>query len=162
MPPESSLQQMLHIAPVTANIYSKMHWTVVRFSGGPELVTSDNPVVKRDPNLKDGINGLGLYNPTIEIVFPLSPTTALVMTHDKILLTELNSFAETGKISEGFKSLASTAPETRFLSGSRHANEMIRTLTIEYAERFVYSPVRDDSIPSTFSGAPRGIRTVLG
>lgn len=78
-------ERTFHILLSTANglvpIFRNMKWTLIEAAHG-FFITSDNPVIKDvDPKSVSPFYGDGGFmNKTVEVVFPLSPRRALMMT----------------------------------------------------------------------------------
>ena len=155
--PAVSLRSMLELAPLLHGFYIEMQWTILRAPGTAQFITSDNPVIKFDPNYRGGFYGVGMYSDTIEIRFPVSRTACLFITQDHDRQNEWHKLMEAGKRSEA-ETLRRRVPTIRFLQASPRAVETINGLTIEYATRFVYSSVRDTRIPRIMQGEPRALR----
>lgn len=155
--PIVSLRSMLQLAPFLHGFYIEMKWTVLRALGTAFFVASDNPVVRFDPNYRGGFFGVGLVGPTIEIRFPIDKNTCLVITQDRDRQDRWHELVEAGRQTDAAE-LRKALPRTEFLKVGGKVVETINRLTIAYARRFVYSPVRNPQIPPMMHGEPQGLR----
>jgi hypothetical protein len=144
--PAVSLQSMIQLAPMIGAIYQEMEWRVFRATE-VAFVTSDNPVAKLNPAAPGFMGNLGLFHPTIEVRFPLSSTSYLVMTHDREREDAWHQLMEAGKKAEA-SNLRTTVPKLGVLGASRRVVDLLNTLTIAYAVRFVYSSERNTRFTS--------------
>ena len=81
LPKERTLPVLLNTANGLVPVFHNMKWTLVEAAHG-FFITSDNPVVKDvDPKSVSPFYGDGGFaNKTIEVIFPMSPKRALMMT----------------------------------------------------------------------------------
>ena len=112
-----------------------MKWTILRAPEDTPFLTSDNPVVKFDPEYRGGFWGFGMANPTIEIRFPVSKGTCLVFTHDKDRRDTWHNLMEAGKQAEA-DALRQTLPEITYHKATPNVVQQINGLAIDYATRF--------------------------
>jgi len=157
--PILSLQTMLQVAPELHRRYIEMKWTILRALGG--FVTSDNPVVRHDPEYRGGFYGLGLASRTVEINFPISKNACLVITHDRNREDRWHELMATGE-EEKAKELRRTVPTIEYTRPSAEIVNRINGMTVAYADRFVFSPVQHPGIPQIFTGKPKGFRIQVG
>jgi hypothetical protein len=144
--PVVSLKSMIQLAPMIGAIYQEMEWRVFR-STEIAFVTSDNPVAKLNPAARGSMGSLGLFHRTIEVRFPLSSTSYLVMTHDHQREDAWQQFMEAGKKIEA-SNLRKTVPRVVVLGANKRVADSLNALTIAYAVRFVYSRERDARFPA--------------
>lgn len=154
---KTSLLAMLTLAPRLHALYREMEWRVIRTPATSPFVTSDNPVVKFDPQHRSGFWGIGMASPTIEIRFPVSKSTFLVFTHDKDRQDTWLKLMDAGKQAEA-DALRQTLPKITYHKATPNAVQQINGLAIDYATRFVYSSVRNPQIPLIMKGEPGGVR----
>src|ERR1700722_9142062 len=81
IPKERTFTMLASVADELAKYFFSMNWSVHTLSEG-YLITSDNPIGRAvDPGSTHPIYGdHGFLNKTIEVTFPLSPSTMLLMT----------------------------------------------------------------------------------
>jgi len=81
IPQEYSIMNMAEHAQEMSKIISKMNWGFMIAPEGLNFITSDNPVIIKDPNNKSKFYGDGyLSSKTIELTFPLTPKICLLAT----------------------------------------------------------------------------------
>jgi len=148
--PHASLPLLVQTAPTIGNIYVQMQWAILR-TDKPLFVTSDAPVVRRDPGYKGGMWGGGLSSPTVEIWFPLSRNSVLLMRPDTSRIDHNFELIQAGKISEAYKVRENLPPIVEIPIGDDHA-KTINEQTIMNADRFVFSPFESNEIPNMFKG----------
>jgi hypothetical protein len=157
--PHAGIDVMVSTAQHTGQIYTQMHWTVLHAEGG-EFLTSDAPVVRRDPGFKGGFYGGGLMSRTAEVWFPLSKRTCLVINHDQERMTKFMELLEAGKTEEAEGLRADLPP----IQGGDVTSKFVQAAnrqTIIKAERFVYSPFESNEIPALFKGECQNLRIVF-
>ncbi len=159
--PVFSLATMLEMAPLLFSFYFEMKWTILRAPEGSFFVTSDNPVVKFDPEHRGGFNGIALISPTIEIRVPISKSSCLLITHDCKRQETWHELMKAGKEAEA-KELRQAIPPTEYVQVDQHVVDTVNKLTVAYAARFVYSAIKDSGIPPMMTGEPQGVRFEVG
>lgn len=152
-----SLLTMLQMAPFLHAIYSEMKWVVVRITGNAFFHTSDNPVIKLDPDHRGGFYGIGLASPTIEIRFPLDKNACLVIMQDAARQEKWHELMTSGKTTEASQ-LRSTIPNIEYQRVNSAAVDVMNSVTIEYATRFVYSMRRDPLISKLLHGEAKALK----
>src|SRR5215467_865913 len=115
------------------------HWCrhVSRATG--EFLTSDAPVVRRDPGFRGGLHGGGMASSTAQVWFPLSKHACLLITHDNDRKRKYFELLEGGKVEEA-EAIRANLPE---ISGRGIGAEYVQAVngqTILNADRFVFSP----------------------
>jgi hypothetical protein len=96
-----------------------MHWTVFRATE-EEFLTSDAPVVKRDPGFRAGFHGGGLASSTAQVWFPLSKKACLLIPHDNERNRKFFELLENGKVQEAEATRAE-------LQGCKFASRALRS-----------------------------------
>lgn len=157
--PGVSLKMMLHQVETLSRFYSQMMWTVVKPQSDRLFLTSDNPVAKFDPT-NNGFRGIGLVNPNVQIRFPLTKTACLAINHDHERVRRIGMLRQAGKTSDA-DALRDLLPKVIYADINNQAVERINRMTISYAARYVYSPMRLDYIPHWLSGEPEGLRILV-
>jgi len=158
--PHAGIDTMVSTAQHIGHCYTQMHWTVFRASKG-ELLTSDAPVVRRDPGFTGGFYGSGLMSSTAQVWFPLSKNACLLITHDHERMHQFWELVECGKKIDA-DALRAGLPE---ICGRDITAEYVQALnqqTIINADRFVFSPFQSDEISRLFKGECQNYRIEVG
>lgn len=100
--PHAGIDTMVSTAQSIGNIYAHMRWTVLHATEG-EFLTSDAPVVRRDPGFRGGLYGGGLMSSTAEVWCPLDKRTCLLIDHDERRMSKFQELVESGKMEEAEK-----------------------------------------------------------
>ena len=156
--PHAGIDTMVSTAQRIGHFYTQMHWTVFRATEG-EFLTSDAPVVRRDPGYTGGFYGGGLISSTAQVWFPLSKTACLLITHDEERKRKFFEFVEKGKMEEA-EAIRAELPEILSRDITAQFVEAINYQTIVNAERFVYASFQSDKIPGLFKGDCQNFRIV--
>ena len=88
-PARFSRESMTHQAMDFMRIYRYMRWEIRYAIGGERFVTSDCPVMRVFAN--KGEKSISLLRTDVEIRFPLSGTTMLVLTHDQEVMAKVKA-----------------------------------------------------------------------
>jgi len=140
------------------NIYTRMQWTMVRAMQG-DFVTSDTPVVRRDPGFRGGLYGGGLFSPTAQVWFPLSKRVVIVITHDRPGEQKFFELIEAGREDEA-EAVRSQLPPIRERGADQTLVEAINRQTITRADRFVFSPFESTEISQLLRGESQNMKMV--
>ncbi|MEI9863141.1 MAG: DUF4238 domain-containing protein [Limisphaerales bacterium] len=118
---EFLLKQSLWVVPMLSKVLLKMKWGILQIPNGePDLVIGDHAVMLYDKGPNDIPPApLGLSNPHIELVMPLSSRAVAVA-----CWTGENSFGEIG------------------IGSAKAINE----LTFSHARRFIFAPYKSDEL----------------
>lgn len=158
--PHAGIDTMVSTAMHIGHFYTQMHWTVFRASGG-EFLTSDAPVIRRDPGFRGGFYGGGLMNSTAQIWFPLSKKACLLITHDNERKRKFFELFESGKVQEA-EAIRAELPEICGRDTTAEYVQAINQQTILNGDRFVFSPCQLDEILPLFKGECQNYRIVVG
>lgn len=156
--PHADLHLIASMGQQIGNIYTRMLWTVVRAMEG-EFVTSDAPVVRRDPGYKGGLYGGGLFSPTAEVWFPLSKQAVIVITHDETGEEKFFELLAAGRRDEA-EAVRRQLPPIRERGARRTLVEAINQQTVTNADRFVFSPFESAEISKLLQGESQNMRMV--
>lgn len=156
--PHADLHLIVSMGQQIGNIYTRMQWTVVRAIEG-EFVTSDAPVVRRDPVFRGGLYGGGLFSSTAEVWFPLSKQAVIVITHDEPGEQEFFELLAAGRREEA-ESVRRQLPPIRERGAKKPLVEAINRQTIANADRFVFSPFESNEISKLLRGESQNMRIV--
>jgi hypothetical protein len=151
----SSLSTMLKLASRLAPYYARMNWTIFRMPDSDSLITSDNPVLKRNTNPdKSNLYGhlLGITNRFIEVWLPLSRRALLVVDHDFDRFEKCADLFEKGREAEAKEILRSAVPKTTFDSLPAGRATQVRRMIIQNAYKYVFSPARDQFVEEYAKG----------
>jgi hypothetical protein len=163
--PDCGAEHRLHATPPIAmgqhagDIYTQMQWTVFRATEG-EFLTSDAPVVRRDPGYTGGLYGGGLMSSTAEVWFPLSKTVCLLIAHDEERKRKFFELFSSGKMKEA----EAVRTELPGILGRDITGQFVQAVnhqTIVNADRFVYSAFESDEISALFKGECQNLRIVV-
>ena len=158
--PHAGIDAMVSTAESAGHFYTQMHWTVFRATEG-KFLTSDAPVVRRDPGLRGGFWGGGLMSSTAQVWFTLSQKACLLITHDDGRKRKFFELLEHGKIEEA-KAVRAELPEISAHDINAEGVEAVNQQTIINADRFVFSPFESDEISRLFKGECQNYRIVVG
>jgi hypothetical protein len=136
-----------------------MQWTVVRAIEG-EFLTSDAPVVRRDPGFRGGLYGGGLFSSTAEVWFPLSKQAVMVITHDEPGEQKFFELLAAGRREEA-ETVRRRLPPIRERSAKKPLVEAVNHQTITNADRFVFSPFESNEISTLLQGESQNMRIVF-
>ncbi len=156
--PHADLHLIAAMGQQIGNIYTRMQWTVVRAMEG-EFVTSDAPVVRRDPGFRGGLYGGGLFSPTAEVWFPLSKQVVIVITHDEPGEEKFFELLTAGRREEA-EAIRRQLPPIRERGAKRTLVEAINRQTVTNADRFVFSPFESGEISKLLQGESQNMRMV--
>jgi hypothetical protein len=158
--PHAGIDTMVSLGQRIGDIYTQMRWTVLHAKEG-EFLTSDAPVVRRDPGFREGLYGGGLMSPTAEVWFPLSKVSCLLIDHDEERKRKFFELLEAGKLEEA-KAIRAELPPIRIGEVAAHFVQKVNHQTIANADRFVYSSFESKEISSLFKGECQNLRVVVG
>ena len=153
--PKVSLLTMLQMAPMLHRFYIEMKWTVLHTSSSTQFVTSDNPVVKFDPEYRGG--GIAFASPTIQVKFPVTKSAMLVVTHDRTREETWHQLVRAGRQDEA-KVLRETLPLIDYLDVQPSQVKAMNRHTTLYTERFAYAPDRDSELVELLRGESQAVR----
>jgi hypothetical protein len=156
--PHADLHLIAAMGQQIGNIYTRMQWTVVRAMEG-EFVTSDAPVVRRDPGFRGGLYGGGLFSPTAEVWFPLSKRVVMIITHDEPGEEKFFELLAAGRRDEA-EGVRRQLPPIRERGAKRPLVEAINHQTVTSADRFVFSPFESVEISKLLQGESQNMRIV--
>jgi hypothetical protein len=148
MKPEASLRAMGHSLRALISTYAEMRWTVLIANDG-EFVTSDCPVCRDYPETHS--MPAGLVNPDLTLYFPFSRSRALRLSHDEKKMRIFRILMQQGREREATR-LRGRTPEISYRPATVNETNSINTLIIKRAQRWVYSPSENPSIPAEFRG----------
>lgn len=157
--PHAGIDTMVTMAQTAGNVYTQMRWTVFR-SAEDEFLTSDAPVVRRDPGYTAGFYGGGIASPTAQVWFPLSKKACLLIAHDEERKRKFFELYAKGKIEEA-KVVRAELPD---ISGRDVDGEYVQAVnqqTILNGDRFVFSPFQSAEISRLFRGECQNYRIVV-
>ncbi|HEY5177184.1 MAG TPA: DUF4238 domain-containing protein [Terriglobales bacterium] len=154
--PHAGIDSMVWTSQTIGNVYTQMLWTVLH-SREREFLTSDTPVVRRDPGFKGGFYGGGLMSPTAQVWFPLSKSACLVIRHDADKREKFHKLLEAGKVKEA-EVLRAKLPPIREAVVQRALVDAVNFQTVVNADRFVYSPYESADILKLFRGESQNFR----
>jgi hypothetical protein len=157
--PHCGIDSMVAISESIGNIYVQMLWTVFH-AGEGNFLTSDAPVIHRNPGLKGGFYGGGLVSQTAEVWFPLSRSACLVIRHDTDKLRRLDELLESNQMKEA-EELRSELPAIREAELDSAGVRLVNIHTILKADRFVFSPYEWSEITRLLRGESQNIRVVV-
>jgi Protein of unknown function (DUF4238) len=157
--PHAGIDTMVSTARHIGQFYTQMLWTVLHAKEG-EFLTSDAPVVRRDPEFRGGFYGGGLMSPTAEVWFPLSGRTCLRISHDQERRAKFLELLETGKTADA-EAIRRELPAIRGGYVEPQLVQAVNRQTIVNAERFVYSPFESEEISNLFKGECQNLRIVV-
>jgi hypothetical protein len=158
--PHAGIDTMVSTAHHIGNIYTQMRWTVLHTKEA-EFITSDAPVVRRDPGFRGGLYGGGLMNQTAEVWFPLCKGACLRVDHDEKRMAKFRELLESGKMEEA----QAVTRELPAISGGyvkAHVVHAVNRQTIVNADRFVFAPFKSDEVSGLFKGECQNLRLVVG
>ena len=138
------------------NIYTRMQWTVIRPAKGA-FVTSDAPVVRRDPGFKGGLYGGGLMSSTAQVWFPLSKRACMVITHDATGEQKFFELLGAGRKDEA-EAVRRQPPPILEREIGQSVVDGINCLTITNTDRFVFSPFESVEISKMLQGESQNMR----
>jgi hypothetical protein len=154
--PHAGIDTMVTMAEASGHIYTQMHWTVIHAKEG-EFVSSDAPVVRRDPGFTGGLYGGGIMSPTAEVWFPLSKRACLLIAHDHERMNKFQELLESRNMAE-LEALRSELPAIHGIDVSTEMVQAVNRQTINNAERFVYSSFESHEISDMFKGECQNFR----
>jgi hypothetical protein len=157
--PHAGIDTMVSMSQTAGNFYTQMQWTVFRAAAG-EFLTSDAPVVRRDPGFKGGLFGGGIMSSTAQVWFPLSKRACLLITHDNERKRKFFDLLESGKVQEA-EAIRAELPE---IMGRDIGVEHVQALneqTILNGDRFIFSPCQSRGISRLFKGECQNYRLVV-
>jgi hypothetical protein len=155
--PQVSLTSLVQMAPVASAYYREMDWTVMKCHGKPFFITSDNPVVKFAPESGRPSLGVGIMNPAIQIWFPMSKTTSLIIRHDTDRMRRYNELMQKGETAKAAE-LRDTVPRITYRKAADPIVHSMNHMIACYATRFVFSPTANDALPDLLRGEPAAIQ----
>ena len=155
--PEASLRALSHSLSPMVNVYVKMKWTVL-ISNEISFVTSDCPVCRDYPQTNKF--PAGIVNPDLTVYFPISQNQVLKLTHDH---KKYELFRHLMRIGDQRKAnqLQERTPAVPYRFISKDESEVINSLIIRRAQRWVYSPIEMPSVLKHFRGECVNLRMNL-
>jgi hypothetical protein len=153
--PHAGIDTMVSTSQSIGNIYTQMRWTVFHAKEG-DFLTSDTPVVRRNPGFKGGIYGGGLMAPDAQVWFPLTKTACLLISHDSDNMQKFDELLEAGKRTEA-EALRAELPSIRGVEIQSTDVDAVNTHTIVKADRFVYSPFESSKISDLLQGKTQNL-----
>jgi hypothetical protein len=156
--PHADLHLIASMGQQIGNMYTRMQWTVVRAMEG-EFVTSDAPVVRRDPGYKGGLYGGGLFSSTAEVWFPLSKQVVIVITHDEPGEDKFFELLTAGHRDEA-EAVRRQLPPIRERGAKMTLVDAINHQTVTNADRFAFSPFESAEISKLLQGESQNMRMV--
>jgi Protein of unknown function (DUF4238) len=156
--PHAGIDTMVHMSQTAGHFYTQMRWTVFRPAAG-EFLTSDAPVVRRDPGFTGGLFGGGITSSTVQVWFPLSKKACLLITHDN---ERKRKFFEllASRVQEA-DAIRAEFPEIEARDISAEHVQAVNEQTILNGDRFVFSPFQSDTISGLFKGECQNYRIVV-
>jgi hypothetical protein len=157
--PHAGIDTMVSTAQAIGNIYVQMRWVVLH-SKGQDFLTSDTPVIRRNPGYSGGVYGGGLFAPAAEVWFPLSKRACLLICHDREMKKQFWELVEAGKMIEA-NALGDQLPP---IVGSEVSGPLVSALnseTILNADRFIYSPFASEQVQKQFKGESNNVRVTI-
>jgi hypothetical protein len=122
-----------------------------------EFVTSDTPVVRRDPGFKGGFYGGGLMSSTAQMWFPLSKTACLIISHDTEGENRFFKLLAAGRRQEA-DGVQRALPPIREREARQSLVDGVNHQTITNADRFVFSPFESADIAAKLQGESQNMR----
>ena len=156
--PHADLDLIVSMGKKIGNIYTRMQWTVIRSTEG-DFVTSDTPVVRRNPRFSGRLYGGGLFSPGAEVWFPLSKRAAIRISRDVSGERKFSELFKAGLIKEA-QVVRSELPPVQERSVPQRVVDAINCQTITTADRFVFSSFQSDEISLLLRGESQGMRIV--
>jgi len=156
--PHMGIDTMVSTSQTVGSYYTQMKWTVL-FPKAGAFLTSDAPVVRRDPECTGGLFGGGLLSSSAEVWFPLSKKACLRIGHDIAKMNKFDELLRVGKRREAEK-LRSELPPIEEREIDDTIVQAINSQTIVNADRFVFSPFESDEIPLLLKGESKNFRIV--
>lgn len=157
--PHAGLDLVASMGIFLGNFYTRMLWTVLRTTEGA-FVTSDTPVVRRDPEFKGGIYGGGLKSSTAQMWFPLSKRTCLIISHDTEGENKFFELLAAGRGQEA-EAIQRALPPIREREARQSVVDAVNHQTITNADRFVFSPFESADISANLYGESQNVRIVF-
>lgn len=157
--PHMGIDTMVSMGQTIGNIYTGMQWVVLLAKDGAAFLTSDAPVVRRNPDYRGGMFGGGLMASTAEVWFPLSKNACLRITHDVERMDRFNELLDAGKREEA-EHLRRDLPPIKEVEIPPETVNAINRQTILAGDRFVFSPFESAQIPALFKGESQNMRIV--
>lgn len=157
--PHAGLDLVASMGAFLGNFYTRMLWTVLRAMEG-EFVTSDTPVVRRDPGFKGGFYGGGLMSSTAQMWFPLSKTARLIISHDTEGENKFFALLAAGRRQEA-EAVQRALPPIREREARQSLVDGVNHQTITNADRFVFSPFESAGIAAKLQGESHNMRIVF-
>jgi hypothetical protein len=157
--PHAGIETMVSMSQTAGHFYTQMQWTVLRAKEG-EFLTSDAPVVRRDPGLTGEFFSRGLASPTAQVWFPLSKKACLLITHDNERKRKFFELLKKGKVLEAEAIRAELPP----ISGRDIDAQLVQSMNeqmILNGDRFVFSPFQSPAISDLFKGECQNYRIVV-
>ena len=154
--PQADLHLIASMGQQIGNIYTRMQWTVIR-AVSSAFVTSDAPVVRRDPGFKGGLYGGGLMSSTAQVWFPLSKHACMVITHDTAGEQKFFELLAAGRKDEA-EAVRRQPPPILEREIMRDVVDGINYQTITSADRFVFSPFESLEISKMLQGESQNMR----
>jgi hypothetical protein len=157
--PHMGIDTMVSMGQTIGNIYTGMRWTILLAQNGAAFLTSDAPVVRRNPDYRCGMSGGGLMASTAEVWFPLSKELCLQITHDVARVDKFNELLENGKLQEAEQLRRDLPPILEAQINADMINS-VNIQTIHTADRLVFSPFESAEIPALFKCESQNMRIV--
>ena len=157
--PHSGLDLVASMGMFLGNFYTRMLWTVLRAMEG-EFVTSDTPVVRRDPGFKGRFYGGGLMSSTAQMWFPLSKAACLIISHDTEGENKFLKLLGEGRRKEA-EAVQLALPPIREREARQSLIDGVNHQTITNADRFVFSPFESADIAAKLQGGSQNMRIVF-
>jgi hypothetical protein len=134
-----------------------MKWTVL-ISNEISFVTSDCPVCRDYPQTNNF--PAGIVNPDLTVYFPISQHRVLKLTHDHKKYELFRRLMHTGNQKKA-NQLQNRTPAVSYRLISKDESEVINSLIIRRAQRWVYSPIEMPSVLKHFRGECVNLRMNL-
>lgn len=152
--PEASLKALGYMLPILIESYARMKRTVL-ISGNQSFLTSDAPVCRQYPQSTHV--GAGLVNEDLEVYFPISHDRVLQLTHDRAKIARFNELQAKGRKREATR-LLDRVPEIAYRNVDKERAVEINKLVVSRANRWVYSPGCEESLPGLLVGESQNVR----
>ncbi len=137
-----SLDMMFREAKELWPVVFHMEWNVLTVESDDLFLTSDNPVVYRNPHAR-GFWGGAFMDVGVELTFPISPRRCLVATHDAQLRQKAIACSTPQEIS---RLISSTPVKMTYGTASNVIAREINRRTVSSATRWVFSSTRNASL----------------
>jgi hypothetical protein len=157
----AGIDLMVSTSQTVGNIYTQMAWSVFHVKENGQFLTSDTPVVRRNPGFRGGFYGAGLMSSDAEVWFPLSKSACLLIRHDAEKMKKFDELLEARKMKEMEALRAELTPIKGVDVPRRLFVNAVNGQTVANADRFVYSPVESQDLPRLLKGESENRRIVV-